>query len=297
MDTVHTYLLRPTRRMLGAVLPQGIVFQVSHKYVRRRYLELLDEHLSPDWVDRDLTDGPAMSTRLRLLTRSLDRETFEAEYPNSQFFYESYRQVLHFFNILIPHGFNLRTCGSILDFGCGSARIIRLYRYMSGVHLVGTDANAECISWCREHVAGCEFHTNDLEPPLEFASGNNFDLIISLSVFTHIPLEQQTRWLQEMKRVLKPNGFLLCTVVGTPHIDAQLGANGRKMIQEKREITLGKDDPGVSLSTYAGGSSFDVFQRRDRVIDVFGSVLRLRDYIPSSRSPIGQDLLVLQNAP
>jgi len=237
-----------------------------------------------------------MSTRLRLLTRALDRETFEAEYPNSQFFYESYRQVLHFFEILMSHGFNLRTCGSILDFGCGSARILRLYRYLSGVRLVGTDANPECISWCREQVPGCEFHINDLEPPLHFAKGNDFDLIISLSVFTHIPLEQQIRWLQEMKRVLKPNGFLLCTVVGTSHIDAQLGVNGRRIIQEQGEITLGKDDPGVSLSTHAGGSAYDVFQRRDRVIEVFGSVLRLRDYIPSSRSPIGQDLLVLQNA-
>ena len=200
MDTVHNYFLRPTRRMLGAVLPQDIVYHASHKYVRRRYLELLDEHLSPDWIDRDLTDGPAMSNRLRLLTRSLDRQTFDAGYPNSQFFYESYRQVLHFFKILIAHGFNLRTCGPILDFGCGSARILRLYRYMSGVRLVGTDANPECISWCRENVPGCEFHINDLEPPLPFDNGNNFDLIISLSVFTHIPLEQQTRWLQEMKR-------------------------------------------------------------------------------------------------
>jgi len=237
-----------------------------------------------------------MTTRLRLLTRTLDKESFEEEYPTDQFFYESYRQVLHFFKILIPHGFNLRTCGSILDFGCGSARIIRLYRYMSGVRLVGSDANPECIAWCREQVPGCEFHINQLEPPLPFATGNDFDLIISLSVFTHIPLEQQIIWLQEMKRVLKPNGFLLCTVVGTSHIDAQLGADGRRMIQEKGEITLGKDDPGVSLSTQAGGSKFDVFQRRDRVIEVFGSVLRLRDYIPSSRSPIGQDLLVLQNA-
>ena len=295
MDAVHDYLLRPTRRILGAVLPRDIVFHVSHRYVRRRYLELLDEHLSPEWVNRNLTDGPAMSTRLRLLTRALDRETFEAEYPNSQFFYESYRQVFHFLKILIPHGFNLRTCGSILDFGCGSARIIRLCRYMSGVHLVGTDANPECIAWCREQVPGCEFHINDLNPPLQFAKGNDFDLVVSLSVFTHIPLEQQIVWLQEMKRVLKPNGFLLCTVVGTSHIDAQLGANGRHIIEEKGEMTLCKDDPGVSLSTQAGGSAYDVFQRRDRVIEVFGSVLRLRDYIPSCRSPIGQDLLVLQN--
>jgi SAM-dependent methyltransferase len=284
MDAVHSLLLRPTRQMFGAILPQDIVVRVSHKYVRHRYLNLLDKHLSPEWVNRNLVDGPAMSDRLRLLV-----------YSNDQFFYESYRQVFHFFEILIAHGFNLRTCGSILDFGCGSARILRLYRYMSGVRLVGTDANPECISWCREQVPGCDFYINDLEPPLPFATGNDFDLIISLSVFTHIPLEQQTVWLQEMKRALKPNGFLVCTVVGNSHIDAQLGVNGRRIIQEKGEITLGKDDPGVSLSTQAGGSAYDVFQRRDRVIEVFGSVLRLRDYIPSSRSPIGQDLLVLQN--
>ena len=74
MDAIHNYLLRPTRRILGAVLPRGIVFHASHKYVRRRFLELLDDHLSPEWVNRDLTDGSAMSTRLRLLTRALDRD-------------------------------------------------------------------------------------------------------------------------------------------------------------------------------------------------------------------------------
>lgn len=296
MDAIHSYLLRPTRRMLGAVLPSDIVFHASHQYLKQQYLNLLDEHLSPQWVNRELSDGPPMTTRLRLLTRSLDRVSYEAEYPTSQFFYESYRQVYHFFRILVAHGFNLRTCGSILDFGCGSARILRLYRYLSGVRLVGTDANPECISWCRDQLPGCEFHVNDLVPPLPFAKGDDFDLIVSLSVFTHIPIAQQTEWLQEMKRVLKPNGFLLCTVVGTTHIDVQLGTNGRRIIQEKGEVTLGKDDPGVSLSTIAGGSNFDVFQRRDRVINVFGSVLRLRDYIPSSRSPIGQDLLVLQKA-
>jgi hypothetical protein len=86
MDAVHSYLLRPTRRTLGAFLPRDIVFHASYKYVRHRYLDLLDEHLSPDWVNRNLTDGPAMSTRLRLLTRALDRETFEAEYPEQPVF-------------------------------------------------------------------------------------------------------------------------------------------------------------------------------------------------------------------
>jgi SAM-dependent methyltransferase len=151
-----------------------------------------------------------MSNRLRLLTRSLDEQFYESEYSDDQFFYESYRQAYHFSTLLEKFDFNFRTCGAILDFGCGSARILRLFRYISGVRLLGADANPE--------------------------------------------------------RVLNQQG----------------------------EVTLGKDDPGVSFSTKAGGSQFDVFQRRDKVIDVFGRVLKMLDYIPSSRAPIGQDLLVLQ---
>jgi hypothetical protein len=116
-------------------------------------------------------------------------------------------------------------------------------------------------------------------------------------VFTHIPLDQQTTWLQEMRRVLRLGGFLLCTLAGAFHVDAQLGPNGRKIIRERREISLGQLDPNASLSTRAGGCSrYDVFQRRDRVVEIFGSILKLRDYIPCSRAPIGQDLLVLQKA-
>jgi SAM-dependent methyltransferase len=277
------------------VSPQSI-HRFSHNYAKKRYLEYLTTHLNPDWVNLEVEDGPVMSKRLRLLTRSLDEKSYEAEYSGDQFFYESYKQVYHFFNRLERYNFNLRTCGSILDFGCGSARILRLYRYMDGVRLVGCDANPECIAWCKENVPGCEFYVNELAPPLPFPDGNQFDLVVSLSVFTHIPLGQQAVWLEEMKRVLKPGGFLLCTVAGTFHVDVQLGADGRRLLRQQREISLGTNDPGVSLSTKAGGSHYDVFQTRDRVIEVFGSVLKLRDYIPYTWAPIGLDMLILQKA-
>ena len=282
--------------LVAAVFPKRALLKYSHGYAKRRYLDYVKDRVSDAWFRSDVNDGPAMTTRLRLLTRALDEKSFEAEYPDDQFFYESYRQAFHFFKILEPFGFNVRNCGSILDFGCGSARLLRLYRYIEGVRLVGSDANPECIDWCSSNVPGCEFYVNQLTPPLAFALGNDFDLIVSLSVFTHIPLDQQVIWLEEMKRVLRSGGFLLCTVVGTYHVDAQLGPEGRRLLREKKEISLGQEDPNASLSTREGGSRYDVFQRRDRVIEVFGSVLKLREYLPYTRSPIGQDLLVLQKA-
>jgi SAM-dependent methyltransferase len=296
MEWVHEQLLRPIYSRAAAVFPKQMVMRYSHLYAKRRYLDYVRDRVSDAWFVSEVDDGPAMSARLRLLTRALDEKSYEAEYPDDQFFYESYRQAFHFFEILESLGFNLRNCGSILDFGCGSARLLRLYRYIEGVRLVGSDANPECIDWCKGNVPGCEFYVNQLAPPLPFATGKDFDLIVSLSVFTHIPLDQQVVWLEEMKRVLRPGGLLLCTVVGTYHVDAQLGPEGRRLLREKKEISLGQEDANASLSTRAGGSHYDVFQRRDRVIEVFGSVLKLREYLPYTRSPIGQDLLILQKA-
>ena len=55
------------------------------------------------------------------------------------------------------------------------------------------------------------------------------------------------------------------------------------------ELTLTALDPNVSLSTKAGGSQWDIFQSRQRVIEVFGGAFQLLDYTSG-----GLDLLVLR---
>ena len=292
-EFVHNHILRPLYPVPRAVLPRKTIFRLSHRYAKARFLNYLKKRLGPQWVETNIDDGSAMSKRLRLLTRSLDEAAYHAEFSDDQFFYESYCQAYYFFRLMEPLGFNLRTCGSILDFGCGSARILRLYRYIDGVYLVGSDVHPECIEWCIENVPGPEFYVNQAEPPLLFSKDNQFSFVISLSVFNHIPLNQQTAWLEEMKRVLRPGGFLLCTTLGRSY-DRVLGPGGHQLIREQKEVQIEMNDERAALSTRAGGASHDIYQRRDRVIDVFGSVLRLRDYIPDAWSPIGQDVLILQ---
>jgi len=43
---------------------------------------------------------------------------------------------------------------------------------------------------------------------------NEFDLIIGVSVFTHLGEEDQFRWLAELARVIKPGGIALMSIQG-----------------------------------------------------------------------------------
>ena len=152
-----------------------------------------------------------------------------------------------------------------------------------------TDANPTVIDFCRANVPGPDFHVNQLEPPLEFAEDDSFDLVYASSVFTHIPAEMQEPWLNEIKRVLRPGGVFLCTVTGRELRDVMLTPGEQRTVDQGGAITLTADNDNVSLSTKAGGSGWDIFQRRDQVIDVFGRCFDVADYISG-----GQDLLVLE---
>jgi SAM-dependent methyltransferase len=111
-------------------------------------------------------------------------------------------------------------------------------------------------------------------------------------VFTHIPIADQQAWLQEIQRILRPGGVFLCTIVGNshPHWDL-LSELEKEQYRRQGHLTLTSDDARASLSTQVGGSAWDVFQTRSQVIQSFGSVMRLIDYIPCA-----QDILVLQKA-
>jgi SAM-dependent methyltransferase len=111
-------------------------------------------------------------------------------------------------------GRDLASFNNILDFGCGSGRVIRfLYNENDSYHLYGTDIDKEAISWCKKHLTFADWDTNDPLPPTRYAN-DTFDLIYGISVLTHLDEKMQFIWLNEMKRILKPNGVLILTVHG-----------------------------------------------------------------------------------
>jgi len=114
---------------------------------------------------------------------------------------------------LSRHGVQLEDLGSILEFGCGVGRVLRHFRVLERIRICGSDYNATLIRWNQNNLPFAEFQVNRMKPPLGYAD-ETFDLVYAFSVFTHLTEELQLAWMKELRRVLKPRGYLLVTTHG-----------------------------------------------------------------------------------
>lgn len=105
---------------------------------------------------------------------------------------------------------------NILDFGCGSGRVLRNIEPESRKTIWGADIDASAIRWCQKHLPGYRFATVDPLPPTGFDTGA-FDLILAISVFTHLDEARQNAWLAEISRLLQPGGVFIASVHGEHH--------------------------------------------------------------------------------
>ncbi|MDH5637020.1 MAG: class I SAM-dependent methyltransferase, partial [Nitrospinota bacterium] len=98
---------------------------------------------------------------------------------------------------------------TVLDWGCGPARIIRHMRTLGpDMILFGSDYNPKSVKWLRETFTDMRFEQNGLEPPLPFEDGS-LDVVYCLSVFTHLSARMHTAWINDVERVLKPGGIFI----------------------------------------------------------------------------------------
>jgi SAM-dependent methyltransferase len=103
---------------------------------------------------------------------------------------------------------------TILDFGSGCGRIMLWLEHLAQTSaLHGVDIDARAIAWARENMPWATFKVNQPLPPLDYPDGC-FDLVFNHSVFTHIDEHYQDQWLAELRRVVRPGGYLLLTVHG-----------------------------------------------------------------------------------
>ena len=111
-------------------------------------------------------------------------------------------------------GRRLQDCARILDWGCGCGRLIRhLSGLPPGTRIAGCDIDVDNVNWCRQHLPFADYFDLPLHTPTPLPAGA-FDLIVGISVFTHLKEKDQDDWLAELKRVSAPGAVLLVTVHG-----------------------------------------------------------------------------------
>jgi ubiquinone/menaquinone biosynthesis C-methylase UbiE len=97
----------------------------------------------------------------------------------------------------------------ILDLGCGTGTLIQhLFQLVPNAAIVGLDISSEMLTVARQKLPeSVELHLGDVGQ-LPFPN-ESFNTIISTSAFHYIRNPVQA--IQEMKRVLKPDGCLIIT--------------------------------------------------------------------------------------
>ena len=137
-------------------------------------------------------------------------------------------------DLLGRNGVRLASLGKVLDFGCGVGRVVRHWADLIGPEFHGTDYNPALIAWCRENLPFARFAVNTLDGPLDYPDAT-FDLAYAFSVFTHLDERSQAFWMGEMRRVLKPGGYLVVTTHGRYYLD-QLDESERAEFEAGRSV-------------------------------------------------------------
>jgi len=108
----------------------------------------------------------------------------------------------------------------ILDYGCGHGRILR---YIPAVFnpslLVGADVWKEAVEFCEKNFGSKSFVISNNNPISNM--GIKFDIIICISVFSHLPPKRFEENLLALKKSLSDKGLLLMTTKGHYFIKQQ----------------------------------------------------------------------------
>lgn len=133
---------------------------------------------------------------------------------------------------------------SVLDWGCGPARMIRHLPDLlpPGSHVCGTDYNAKTVDWCQKNLPDIAFNHNGAAAELPYANAQ-FDLVYGISIFTHLNEAQHHDWFRELMRVTAPGGLLLFTTQGRAFLP-KLTPGERREFESGRPVFRGLGHPG-----------------------------------------------------
>ncbi len=187
---------------------------------------------------------------------------------------------------------SLARAGRILDWGCGAGRLTRyLTRFSQSV--TGIDIDADNIAACQAIIPAARFETVDLFPPTGFADAS-FDLVLGLSVMTHLDPPAQDAWLAELQRLTCPGGLVLLSVTGAAQLALYRDrptslqtayAQGIYLVKQNNQL-----DGMIADATYYK----DTLHSPDYIAAHWGKFFEVLDIIPAIAG--NQDLVLLRRA-
>jgi SAM-dependent methyltransferase len=269
------------RRLVIAILSLLGVYRIAHSlYQRTRYgFNFRLREKNRKWIKQGAPDGlPIPPPRLvNLVAGHFDVAEF---YQNGRLGADCIRSILK------KNGVEMDRFFSILDFGCGCGRILRFWNKLLGPKVHGSDYNHALVRWCRNHLPHGEFKANKSQPPLDYAD-EEFGFIYAVSVFTHLAEESQIPWMQELRRICQPGGFVLLTVHGESYLD-QLPDDERARFKAGKLVVI--------REKYTGTNVCGVFHPEPYVRNILAEGFSVIDFLPLGAKDANQDMYLLQRS-
>jgi SAM-dependent methyltransferase len=180
---------------------------------------------------------------------------------------------------------------SVLDFGCGCGRVLRwLKPEFTSAQIFGADIDRQALAWCGKHLPGIAWSVNAGLPPTGYAA-QSFDLVYAISVFSHLDEDFQFYWLNELRRITKPDGIVLLSIHGSFYLDnleaamvAEIKAKGMLFVVSDGWKKIFPDWYQIALHT------------KEYVLDKYARYFDVLDYIPGGMNG-AQDLVILRRRP
>lgn len=237
------------------------------------------------WFRAENIDGSSPVPPGRLLTRVTGS-------PNELFYrIEGLRAFTDFYDHISRH-ITIPPGGRLLDWGCGCGRVTRHFvRELDGIEIIGCDVDAEATTWCSENITGATFSAIEPMPPTQYGD-QFFDVVMGISVMTHLTPEAQHAWLDEMKRIIKPNGLFLATVHGPFITPFRVKQNADELLKDGIYSTL----IDLQLEGVApDDDTFDraTFQTRDYTMREFAKFFEILEYSPQGMQG-AQDVVLMR---
>jgi len=159
---------------------------------------------------------------------------------------------------------------TVLDIGCGPGRfaseLIRVPHFFHGAYY-GFDIHKRAINWANTNIAqchkNCRFDLVDLKNTHYNPHGRlnaetfsfpyekeKFDFIFAVSVFTHLLPKTTSNYLQQIHRVLKPDGTALLSFLILDGLQESLSSIAKKTLGDLI-LHLGSSDKWHHYEKYS----------------------------------------------
>lgn len=128
---------------------------------------------------------------------------------------------------------------TILDYGCGWGRLIRLmYKYTAPENIYGCDPWDRSIEICRESGIAGHLAVSEYLPRTLPVGDAKFDVIYAFSVFTHLSEPAAAAAMSACRRSIKPDGIMALSIrppaYWHAHQDSQAVVDRARMLDDHR---------------------------------------------------------------